>query len=107
MTRCRSILTVLLYHTTSQTSMPGSTGSPQAVRQAHHRRFGRLTTGGSTGLRLGYAGLSPFFAPCRFQLLKAPSRGVSDGTTRAKAAPGRGSERIKAVRTLASRNCEK
>ena len=35
------------------------------------------------------------------------SRGVSDGTTLAKAAPRRGSERVKAVRTLASRNCEK
>ena len=28
---------------------PGSTGSPQAVRQTHHRRFDRLATGGSTG----------------------------------------------------------
>ena len=31
------------------------------------------------------------------QLLKAPSRGVPDGTMLAKAAPGRGSERIKAL----------
>jgi hypothetical protein len=54
-----------------------------------------------------YVNIWPVFRTFSFQLLKAPSRGVPDGTTLAKAALGRGSERIKAVQTLASRNCEK
>jgi hypothetical protein len=58
-------------------------------------------------IKLSRQTLSLFFAPSRPQLLKAPSRGVPDGTMLAKAAPGRGSERIEAVLTLANRNCEK
>jgi hypothetical protein len=62
---------------------------------------------GSTRISDIASSYSLFFAPSRYQLLKAPSRGVPDDTILVKAASGRGSERTKAVQTLANRNCEK